>query len=400
MKAAWYCWHGHAKDDPQERHQGVLQAHHSSGVALQLWQQQVTLTRHTLLPSIKAGYLAQLAFWASWFSRWHSLISNGFDMAQSLQQLQNQSLYQQEAELSHAALQALHKGLPISYAFKRAPLTLDKRYLQLIEFAEQAGQFEHVLAQLSVATADVQKRAQQLRQAMRYPAVVLAMVVLLGVGLKLFILPKFAALYAETNAQLPLLTQFLLEPATGLQLSLLVALLFLLGGLGLLTQLWLPLILTKPALRNALMRNQSWHKYVELVSLQQDLNALALGLQHGMTLQQSIISVALTHSSVWHQRLWLRSLQALKAGKNSRAIFKYHHLTTIEYALIELGEQTGTLEDKIMQVAKDQQHAIEQRLQNSLQLLPNLVLIVVSIITGAVMIALYLPLFQLGLAVG
>lgn len=400
MKAIWYRWHGHPQDDPHDLRQGVLQAHHSTGVALQLWQQQINLSRRTPLPKARTGYLPQLAFWASWFSRWHSLISNGFDMAQSLQQLHNQSMCQAEAELSQAALQALHKGLPISYALKRAPLSLNKRYLQLMEFAEQAGQFEHVLAQLSVAAAEVQKRAQRLRQAMRYPAAVLGMVTVLGAGLKLFILPKFATLYAETNAQLPFLTQFLLEPAIGLQRSWLVALLFILGGVVLLTQLWLPFLLVQPALRRLLMRNPSWHKHVELSLLQQDLNTLALGLQHGMTLQQSIVSVALTHSSSWHQTLWLQSLQALKAGKNSRTIFKYHHLSTTEYALIELGEQTGTLEDKIMQVAKDQQQAIAQRLKNTLQLLPNLVLIVVSIITGAVMIALYLPLFQLGLAVG
>ncbi|MCO4321477.1 type II secretion system F family protein [Aliidiomarina quisquiliarum] len=400
MKAIWYRWHGHPKDDAHDLRQGVLQAHHSTGVALQLWQQQIHLTRRIPLPTTRQGYLPQLAFWASWFSRWHSLIKSGFDMAQSLQQLHNQSMCQAEAELSQAALQALHKGLPISYAFKRSPLPLNNRYLQLMEFAEQAGQFEHVLAQLSVASAERQKRALQLRQAMRYPAAVLAMVVLLGVGLKLFILPKFAALYAETNAQLPFLTQLLLQPASNFQLSFFVALLFMLGGLGLLVQLWLPFWLAKPGLRRWLMRNPSWHKYVELTAVQQDLHTLALGLQHGMTLQQSIISVALTHSSTWHQGLWLQSLQTLKAGKNSRAIFNYQYLTSTEYALIELGEQTGTLEDKIMQVAKDQQQAIAQRLQNSLQLLPNLVLIVVSIITGAVMIALYLPLFQLGLAVG
>jgi len=400
MKATWYRWRGHIKHDPHHQRQGVIKVHHHTGVSLQLAQQNITVSSRAQLPNLKHNHLSLLRFWASWFKRWYSLISNGFDMAQSLQQLHLQSASQQEAELSQAALHALHKGLPISYAFKQAPLAINKRYLQLMVFAEQAGQFERILAQLSTATESASNRAQQLRQAMRYPAAVLTMVGLLGVGLKLFVLPKFAALYAETNAQLPPLTQFLLEPSRSFQHPVITAIVFLVIGLISLTQLWLPVLLKHTGLRQLLSRNSVWHRYIELSSIQQDLNALAIGLQHGMTLQQSIISVALTHSCPWRQKLWFNSLRELKAGNSSRAIFRYHKMTGSDYALIELGEQTGTLDDKVLQVANAQQHAIEQRIQNSLQLLPNLVLIVVSIITGAVMIALYLPLFQLGLAVG
>lgn len=400
MKPLWYRWQGHSQHDPLDLHQGVIKVHHHTGVAIQLARQNITVTNRALLPALKQHRLTLQRFWASWFTRWHSLISNGFDMAQSLKQLHLQSASQQEAELSEAALLVLNKGVPISQAFKQTPLAMNKRHIQLMEFAEQAGQFEHVLAQLSTSTTNERDRTQQLRQALRYPAAVLSMVALLGGGLKLFILPKFAALYAETNAQLPPFTQFLLEPSRSFQLPVFTAVVFLVIGLISLTQLWFPLLLKQPKVRQLLSRNAVWHSYMELSSIQQDMNALALGLQHGMTLQQSILSVALTHSSSWRQKQWFNSLQELKAGHNSVAIFKHHKMTVSDYALIELGEQTGTLDEKVLQVANAQQQAIAQRLQNSLQLLPNLVLIVVSILTGAVMIALYLPLFQLGLAVG
>ncbi len=400
MKLVWYRWHGHAAQDFTDQRQGLIKARHSSGVHLQAWRQHHRVRRLRALSKVGKGRLAQLRFWSSWFNRWHSLVCNGFDMAQSLQQLHSQSIYQEEAELSAAALQGLYKGLPITHAFKRAAVPIAPRYLQSMEFAEQAGQFEHVLAQLSTTTEQVKKAVLQLRQALLYPSAVLTMLLILGLALKLLVLPKFAALYAETNAELPALTQLLLTPASSVSITSILAAACTFVGLSLFIRLWAPVFIIQPSLRNRLRYFSSWYKYVELNYIQQDLNALALALQHGMTLQQGILSVALTHASSWHQQLWLQSLQALRAGKNSAVIFKCHQLSEAEYALIELGEKTGTLEQKLMQVAKAQQQAIDQRIQNMLQLLPNVVLIVVSILTGTVMIALYLPLFQLGLVVG
>lgn len=400
MKALWYRWHGHHTQSPDDRRQGIHKARHNSAVHLKMWQQQVQIKRLAPLPYLGTRRINQLKFWASWFNRWHTLISNGFDMTQSLQQLHLQSSCQEEAELSKVALETLYKGQPITAAFKRSPVPIAPRYIQFMEFAEQAGQFEYTLAQLSNTTGHLLKNFLQLRQAMLYPAAVLAMVFMLGAALKFFILPKFAALYAETNAVLPALTQFLLTPTNAVSSSVLVALLFILLGIVLLAQLWGPILLENPSLRSRLSAQPSWHKYIELRYIQQDLHALALGLQHGMTLQQGILSVALTHTSPWRQQLWLHSLRLLHAGKSSEQIFKGHRLSNTEYALIQLGEKSGTLEQKLMQVASGQKQAIEQRLNNMLKLLPNVILIVVSILTGAVMIALYLPLFQLGLAVG
>lgn len=394
MKYLWYQWRG------SQHKKGVAKAHHPQSLQLKLWQQKVPVRHLKALPTLGRNRLRQLDFWASWFHRWHTLISNGFDLMQSVQHLQEQSRWQEEAELSQAILQALYQGVSFTSAFKRSAIPLPTRYLKLMEFAEQAGQFEQILAQLSETSAQVQQAARQLKQALIYPSVVFVLVCCLALALQLFILPKFAALYADTNAQLPVLTQFILSPRqyfTGVQL---LAVLATLGASLFLLRLWFPLFIEYPAVRHYLCQRFFWYNYIELQAVQQDLHALAIGLQQGMTLQQGILTIAFTQHSLWRRTLWLNSLQVLHLGQSAQHIFYGQGLSSAEHGLIELGEKSGTLEQKLAIIAHEQQQRSQQARQNFFRFIPQFILILVSIITGAVMIALYLPLFQLGLNLG
>ncbi|RUO42900.1 hypothetical protein CWE15_05730 [Aliidiomarina taiwanensis] len=399
MKLTWYYWQGHHLHDTHQVYTGVQQARHPHSVAFQLIQRHIRARKVKPLPKLGPSRQARTRFWAHWLTRWHALLDSGFDLAQSLQQLIQQSRFQEEASLCHACLLALQQGKPLAPLFQQPPLPLPSRSHHLLAFAEQAGQLDVMVQQLSETAQQSYEQTKVLRQALLYPVAVLFMVAILGAGLKLFILPKFAALYASTAAELPALTRFLLSPSATISGGRLVLAGACLVTLLFITRLWLGPALRWHPLRQWLGRVPLWYSWYERPLVQQDIHALALAMQHGMTLQQALLSVAHTHHCTFRQALWLQGLQALQAGQGSRAIFAGQGLTPAEQALIQVGEQTGRLDTKLFYIAQQQQQAISRRRANLLALLPNIILILVSIVTAAVMIALYLPLFQLGLAV-
>lgn len=399
MASLWYRWHGQHLTQEQQLLAGVHKAQHPVSVYFQLFQQQIAAKKVTPLPKLGKRRQARTRFWANWLTRWHTLIQSGFDIGQSLEQLLQQSRFQEEAQLCFNALQALQQGQTLAQVFQQGDLRLPARSQHLLAFAEQAGQLDVILKKLSDTAQQTYEQERLFRQALFYPATVLFMVALLGLGLKLFILPKFATLYADAAAELPKVTQYLLMPNTLLSLPALMSFLLSFAVFGVLLAVWLRPMLSTFKVRDALNRVPLWYSWYERPYVQQDLHALSLGLQHGMTLQQAVLSIVHTHRCAYRRHLWLQGLQALQAGQSSLHIFAGQGLSPEERALIHIGEQAGKLETKLAHIAANQYQEFAQRKKSLLGFLPNMVLILVSIATATVMIALYLPLFQLGLAV-
>src|SRR5690554_4392380 len=189
MATRWYRWHGQHLSEQQHTQSGVRQAQHRVAVYFYLAQHQINVHKATPLPRLGKGRQTRRRFWAAWLARWHTLLDSGFDLAQSLEQLLQQSQFQEEASLCQAALEALQQGKPLAQVFQQGGLTLPARSLQLLTFAEQAGQIDLVVKQLSNLAQQTHEQSKQLRQALLYPSAVLSMVVLLGIGLKAFVLP-------------------------------------------------------------------------------------------------------------------------------------------------------------------------------------------------------------------
>ncbi|MCC5855780.1 MAG: type II secretion system F family protein [Idiomarina sp.] len=397
MQASWYRYEARARHEQETVQRGVRKAQSLQTLRIQLWHRGNELLSAVPLRRSRSGSLAQLAVWQQWFHTWSELLNAGFDMHRALSFLHQQSLCHCTANLSHALLIGIERGESLASRLKAHGPLLLQRYVSALQSAEEIGQLPAALANLALELQERVAQRRALYAALSYPSTVLVLGIFLWLAMKLAVLPRFATMYADAQAELPWITAWLLQPAAGMGTGFLACLTALLGGVLLLWKWW-PVLRTshmKARIMAWLVRQPWW----PMGANGEDYYRLGLSLTQGFTLQQGVTLVAKYHSCPFSRQRWYQSLHQLNLGRSATQLFRHHPLNSAQQGLLELGERSGTLPKQLMSVAAQLKFALSMRQARFAQQLPTLVLVVISLCAAVFMVALYLPLFQLGLAV-
>lgn len=270
-------------------------------------------------------------------------------------------------------------------------------FAPLLALGELTGQLEQCcwrLAQLQEQRAELQ---QKVSSALRYPLFICALAGLICLLMLLLVLPEFAAIYRSFDAPLPWLTQRLLT---------LSAVLATYGPLLLLC-LGLSVLLYRRQLR----RHPGWRSYQERYllllplfgpllrgnCLSQLFYTLAMTQRSGLPLLQGLEACAQATQSHAYRQALLRIYQLVAQGTPLHiAIGQSPLFPPLCQQLIRVGEASGTLDTLLEQLAQwHQRQTLTLATELAQQLEPAL-MIVVGVIVGGLLIAMYLPIFQLG----
>ncbi|WP_017348309.1 protein transport protein HofC [Pantoea sp. A4] len=288
-------------------------------------------------------------------------------------------------------------GMPFSEALRRWPTVFPPLYAALIETGELTGQLEHCCMQL--AQQQLRQRELQLKvtKALRYPLFILLVALAVSCGMLLFVLPEFVAVYASFNAPLPAFTAAVLSLSTWLQQwgsALLLSLTCLsVGGLQLYRrsprwQTGLHRLLLRMPLVGPLWRGSQLSQIYAILQLTQ---------QSGLTLLTGLAAVEKTLTSL-HWRDAISTLQKTLAEGNT-----LHHsmtssalFTPLCHQLIRVGEEAGALDEMLNRLAHWHETQAAGLADNLAAALEPAMMVVIGVIVGALVIAMYLPVFGLG----
>lgn len=293
-------------------------------------------------------------------------------------------------------LDALQKGFSLSQALSTQNKYLQAQEIQLIKIGEKSGQLAKVINNIVQARIKNEKIKAKIRKILFYPLVVLSVSLLLSVFLLLFIVPKFATLYASKSSHLPWLTQTLFSISEILQNSgLFILMLFfvfsfvfywLRNNIGL-KQLLFKTISTMPIISTVMYfsrilffcRNLSLMLSAHL-NLNMALESFLSDKAQDVILQKEISSI----------------LQRLKQGYAFSDCLNPAVLGDNLVQMIAIGEksnQINILLDRITQIYEDK---LNEKIDRFAQLLEPFLMVLMGLIIGAVLIGLYLPIFDMG----
>lgn len=389
----WFKWQGlHAETGLQR---GLLKSRSRQSAAILLGKRKIRVTQ---LKPMRYRYRQpnHLQFLSKFLYQWHSLLSAGFDHRQAWVHLHQQSKTQLQANASAGVIRALNEGLSIAQAMGQYPQLFPDSICAWIKIGEETGRLGDVLTRLVSNLTAEQTRRQQMRAALRYPLIVLAVAGLTVLLMVFFLLPKFAAIYTQLNVPLPPLTALLLQlnsPALQQQL----VLVFIAAVLVLLC--------IRVQARKAMLqyRGASRMYAIPLLGrwwcnqhLLHDLEMLVLALASGIPLQQGCTLIAQFAASGYWQQHWRMASKHLSQGITLAQTLSRTMLPTLLLEAIATGEQSGQLVQQLQFAMRQLTEQLTEQQQRISQLLPTLVLIAVSIIVLLLLLALYLPLFQLG----
>lgn len=329
-----------------------------------------------------------------------TLLQAGLTLSEGLSLLAGQHPHPQWQALLARLSGELARGRAFSDALREWPEAFGPLYLTLIEAGEITGSLDVCCLHLARQQEDARLLTQKVKKALRYPMIILALALLVTLGMSGFVLPEFAAIYRTFNAPLPALTRGVMVFSDGVQqgwpwLAALAALALLLRPL--LRQnrrwqmLWPQIALALPVI-SGLIRGQR---------LSQIYTVLALTQRAGIPFLQGLESVARTLTCPWWRQIIGEIAGSINRGSTLwQALEASPVFTPLCRQLIRTGETSGALDNMLENLADYHTQQTHQQADNLASLLEPVMLLVTGVIIGTLVVAMYLPIFNLGDALG
>ncbi|EKM0372609.1 protein transport protein HofC [Cronobacter turicensis] len=325
-----------------------------------------------------------------------ALLQAGVSLTQGLAMLSSQHPVAQWRALFAQLAKQLGRGVAFSETLRQWPDIFPPLYISLMRTGELTGKLDRCCQQLAQQQEDQQKLRKQVIKALRYPAFIFTVALLLTLGMTCFVLPQFTAIYRSFNTPLPLVTRAVIALSEGLMQY---------------AVWWLGVLLIAPLLIIRLRRKPQWQlreaawllklplfgPLIRGQLLSQIYTVLSLMQGAGIPLLQSLGSVEETLASP----LWRQAVGRVKEGIASglplwRALEQETVFTALCIQLVRTGEETGSLDLMLEKLASWHLGQTSERAQTLAATLEPLMMMIIGLIVGTLVVAMYLPIFRLG----
>ncbi len=328
-----------------------------------------------------------------------ALLQAGVSVPEALEVLAERQPRAQVQQQLQSVVLGLQQGQRLSAALAAGPGLVPDFLLASVRSAETSGQLSEALRRYVAYQSRVDALRERITQALVYPAVVASVGAAVVAFLLFYVVPRFAAVFAGVDAELPWGSRLLLGFGSWLDVH---AGWVAAGLLGLLA-------LVLAAAADATVRERLWvglaalpgvRPLHRLYRLSVFYRNLALLLQGGMPLPQALATAASTLGaglapSAQH------AADALQRGVGVAAALEQHGLTTpVSRRMLGVAERTGGLAGMLEAVADFHDAELARASDRLARLFEPLVMLLLGLVIGGVVVLLYLPIFDLAGAVG
>ncbi|HYB64062.1 MAG TPA: type II secretion system F family protein [Steroidobacteraceae bacterium] len=287
-------------------------------------------------------------------------------------------------------------GTSLHEALAKHPLYFDDLFVNLVEAGEQAGALENLLDKIATYKEKTEALKKKVKKALFYPAAVLVVAVVVTVVLLIFVIPQFQQLYKGFGADLPAFTQMVINLSAFVQHDG-IYLAAVLGGL-----FWAFFYFKK---RSKAMREVLDRLVLKLPVIGPILNKSAIAryartlstmFAAGVPLVEALDSVAGATGNIVYETAVLKMRDEVATGQRlQRAMESTGLFPNMVNQMIAVGEESGSLDEMSGKVATFYEAEVDNAVDAMSSLLEPLIMVVLGVLVGGLVIAMYLPIFKL-----
>jgi type IV pilus assembly protein PilC len=324
-----------------------------------------------------------------------ALLRAGYPILKSLELIASRTKNVHLKELLQKIEAGVRSGKALSESFAPYEKDFTKVYIAALMAGEQSGNLPGTIGRYIDYAKVIAQTKSRIRSALLYPTVLIVFALVLMGILVNFILPRFAVFYADFGAQLPGVTRLLISLATGLRTAtpvLLVALVLLPLGLARLKkQEKVLLALEKLKLKIPYFRRIRLETAISLFS-----RTLSLLLEAGITLLTGlpIACQAIPNKFLMKQTGHVPD-DIRNGGSLSDSLGRTGFFTPLATDMIRIGENSANLHGMLREVADVYDQRIQARIDTFVSLIEPVIIIFMGLLVALMLLAVYLPIFNI-----
>lgn len=328
-----------------------------------------------------------------------TMVNAGLSLLRSLSVLKEQAANPALAKVIGDVRNDVEKGSSLSAALERQPKVFSKLYVAMIKAGESGGVLDETLNRLADTLEAQMALRSKVKSAMAYPVAVLGLVVVVVIGMMLFVVPQFVGMYSNLGGTLPLPTRLLI------------------GVSNLLTKFWYLFgMLTVGGVwgfrrwKKTEAGTRVWDKFklkvpvfgllTHKTAISRFSRTLAVLARTGVPILPALSIVEQTVGSTVVADAVKAVGASVKEGDSLSGPLENHSVfPPMVVQMMAVGEETGALDAMLEKVADFYDQEVNDTVDALTSLLEPLMIVFMGLTVGAILVALYLPMFGLADAI-
>lgn len=287
-------------------------------------------------------------------------------------------------------------GSTLSEALAKHPLEFDELYINLVKAGESAGVLDTLLDTIATYKERVEELKGKIKKALFYPAVVIAVAILVSAILLVFVVPQFENIFNSFGADLPAFTRMLINASEWLQSYWYIVL----GGVG--AAIWgfiqgkkrsrkfahfIDRMILKIPVIGQIMHNSAIARFSR---------TLATTFAAGVPLVEALDTVSGATGNVVYGEAVLRIKEDVSVGHQlqlaMRQVGLFPHMVV---SMTAIGEESGALDQMLTKVAEFYEQEVNNAVDALSSLIEPMVMLIIGVIVGGMVVGMYLPIFKM-----
>jgi len=324
-----------------------------------------------------------------------SMLEAGLPLVSALEALQDQTEDPVFQIVIRNVKMDISGGTAFSEAVAKYPNAFPNLFISMVEAGEASGGLAHILGKVAIYFEDTVKLIKQVKSAMTYPIAVIALAVCLVQVLLLFVIPVFAEMFSSFGKDLPKPTQLLIDTSDFLKSYII----YIIAG-AIVFWFVLKRVLKTPRGRRSkdvvLLRVPILGDLIQKIALSRFCRTYAILLKSGVPILRTLEIVSNASDNTFIELACKDiSRNISQGGQLSETISEIPYFPPTVKHMARAGEQTGNVDGMMGKIADFYDAEIETTVDALTSLMEPLLIVVLGVVIGGIVMAMFLPIFNL-----
>src|SRR5213595_2619062 len=329
-----------------------------------------------------------------------TMINAGLPLVQALDILAQQTENKALADTTRQVVYDVESGQTLDDALRKHPKAFSDLYVNMVAAGEAGGILDTILVRLAEFLEKNDAIVRKVKGAMIYPGVILSVAVIAVSVLLIFVIPTFQNMFASVNLQLPLPTRIVIGMSSLLKDYWWV--LFGAAGFGLFLlnryyqtaagRLQIDSLLLKLPVLGDVLRKSAVSRFTRTLGT---LISSGVSILDGLEITARTAGNMVIHNAIMESRASIAGGDTISAPLKKSQVFP-----PMVISMINVGEQTGGLDEMLTKIADFYDDEVDAAVGGLMAMMEPMMIVFLGIVVGGMVVAMYLPIFDMVNAAG
>ena len=291
-------------------------------------------------------------------------------------------------------------GTSLNQAFRKFPLYFDPLFCNLVGAGEQAGILEDLLTRLAIYKEKTIAIKGKIKSALFYPISILVVAFVVTAVIMIWVVPAFKEVFKSFGADLPAPTLVVMAISDFFVKWWYLIFGGIFGGLYLFFQSWRRSLNMQRAMDRLLLKAPIFGAVIRKATIARWTRTLATMFAAGVPLVESLDSVGGASGNAVYLDATKKIQSEVSTGTSlTVAMQNADVFPNMVTQMVSIGEESGSLDQMLGKVADFYEEEVDEAVASLASLMEPLIMVILGVLIGGLVIAMYLPIFKLGAVV-